>query len=54
MNAIVTKLISYCHVKLIMHGCLKFHAHAHNHHGKQALYSAAVLETSAGLNSLCL
>ena len=56
MNAIVTKLILLFLLphKINYARMLKFHAHAHNHHGKQALYSAAVLETSAGLNSLCL
>ena len=35
MNAIVTKLISLPR-KINYARMLKFHAHAHNHHGKQA------------------
>ena len=46
MNAIVTKLISLLLLphKINYARVPKFHAHAHNHHGKQALYIAAVLE----------
>ena len=53
MNAIVTELISLPH-KINYAQTLKFHAHAHNHHGKQALYIAAVLEILRCLQGLIL